>query len=124
MFGIKLRKLIKDLTKEVDDLRRELAQRQSLVEKNTELYSRNTQLTSKNRKLTKKVREQTEADLFFASAKIQKDLLDGKTKKEVEADYSRIWDYQRQLQQLQAQSSFPSWNLLQGLGNPLGWGGE
>ena len=64
--------------------------------------------------IKKQIREQTEADLFFVSAKIQKKLLDGEPKENMQDLNLQRLTYQKQLAQMAQPSSFPT--FLQGLG--------
>lgn len=121
MFGLVREKRLKELQIKYDVLQNRIDECEKIQTRNkeleTELYSLRTELTT----IKAQIREQTEGDLFFISAKIQKELLDGKTKKDIEPLYSQQIAYQNLLAQQQSNmySHYPQNSLL----SQLGFGG-
>ncbi|MDD4892407.1 MAG: hypothetical protein PHH73_00210 [Candidatus Rickettsiella isopodorum] len=91
-----------ELQTKVEVLEREYKDLQNLYDN---LILEKDRLFTKLNKTNKKVREQTEADLFFISAKIQKKLLEGKTKESIKPLIYEQRNLERLYAQQQAQSS-------------------
>lgn len=127
MFNKKLRQRITDSRKEIKELRKtkldlyrtvegKVAEGQKvLVEKNAKLEAENTELTQNFNSIKAKVREQTEADLFFTSAKICFELLKGKKEADLRPDLER----RMQLEMMAKQQVVPCYGG--GLGKLMGF---
>jgi hypothetical protein len=103
MFGLVKESRFKELKKEYDDLFLRLDNCRRIEAENNILKSENQNLNTKIVEINKKIREQIEADLYFISAKIQKKLLDGETKEQVN---------DLRLQQMALQANLAQqWNL-------------
>ena len=113
MFGLITQKKYDVLYKEHEALktRIKLLEQLSLTNRNLkqEIHSLQGQLAE----VKKQIREQTEADLFFISAKIQKKLLDGEPKANVQEPVLQQLAYQNQLALMQSPYST---SFLGGLG--------
>lgn len=119
MFGlVKESRLIK-LQKEYDELRLRLDGCREIEGKNKWLQDEINKLSNKIRDIENKVREQTEADLFFISAKIQKKLLDGEPKKNTQQLSLEQSVLQQQLA-LGQQQSYNPFYALGGISNIFG----
>ena len=122
MFNIKK---VERLEKEIIELQKERTNTFAITAENYKLKEEDTKLKTENAELKGKIRTQTEADLYFISAKIQKELLEGKKVDELQKDR----DYQLALQASLAQQQQQSYNPYSGLsailggafGRPMGW---
>ncbi len=84
MFGIKkLKEENKKLRAELLEERGNVVRSKIHAEENAKLKNVNNELVKRANKAEKQNREQTEADLYFVSAKIQKEILHGKKKEEI-----------------------------------------
>ena len=101
MFGLIKESRLKELQEEFDELKLRLDRCRETEAQNNILQGRIKVLEDNISELKKQIREQTEADLFFISAKIQKKLLDGEPKKNVENLNLQQLVYQQQLTQQQ-----------------------
>lgn len=121
MSNRKLKEKIREQEEKIKRLECGNRRLEELGRTNAKLKSDLASLRSELTIAKKKIREQTEADLFFVSAKIQKELLEGKTKEEVRPLYEQQGRlYQEWLAQGQQQMGSP---LLSGLlGRGLGQG--
>lgn len=90
---------------EIKTLKDERLKSYKIANENQELRAANTELTDKINKLSTQIREQTEADLFFVSAKICFELFKGKPKKEIKSQLERQGELQRFLLQEQARAA-------------------
>ena len=106
MFNRKLKEKIREQEEKIKKLEWENNHLKELGKDNAELKSKLNSLRSKLTNTKKKIREQTEADLFFVTAKIQKELLEGKTKEEIAPLYAQLQGLQQSHleQQQQGQS--------------------
>lgn len=116
MFGLVRESRLKELQKEYNELKLRLDRAREIEGQNQILQNEIQQLNNKIIELEKQIREQTEADLFFISAKIQKKLLEGEPKENINDLRLQQFAYQQQLQQM---SNYQSWSLLQAIGSPL-----
>src|SRR3990167_212978 len=91
---------IEELTKEKRDLIYQLADYDKIKKERKELGDVNTKLIDEINSIKLKVREQTEADIFFTCAKVQKELLEGKTEIQVNEDYHYVRSMQVMLAQV------------------------
>ena len=114
MFGLVSEKRYNTLTKEYEELKAKIRALEQLSASNSILRGEIATLQGQLVEVKKCLREQTEADLFFISAKIQKNLLDGKPKENVDVLYLQQ-AYQQQLAAMQQQSFYGN-SFLQGLG--------
>ena len=114
MFGLVTQKKLDKLQKEYDELSLRLDKCREVEAKNKiqqeEIYS----LTSQLNALKFQIREQTKADLFFISAQIQKKLLEGEPKENMQDLRLQQIACQNMLSQQQQQFCQPS--FLSGLG--------
>lgn len=78
------KKKIQELERKIRDLEYELERRKELIDKNSELTIKNAELTTTLNQAKAQIRKQTEADIYFASAKIMKELENGTKKKELQ----------------------------------------
>lgn len=104
MFNKKLKAEIKELKYEIERLTEKNEKLKPLEVKNAKLDRENSKLSRSNNDIKDKLRKQTEADLFFTSAKICMDLLNGKK----EIDMIGRLNYQRALQDQSQQAQTPS----------------
>ena len=121
MFGLVRESRLKTLQKEYDELRLRLDKCREIEGQNEGLRKEINNQTTRIKELKGQIREQTEADLFFTSAKIQKKLLDGEPKENVRDLVLAQNLYQQNLaaqQQPAYQSSI--FSLFGGLGNIYG----
>jgi DNA primase large subunit len=112
MFGLVTKKRLEELQEKYDSLQRRIEDCIRIENKSKEL---NDEINLLNRKITElkgQIREQTEADLFFVSAKIQNKLLDGEPKK-------NVYDLGLQQLALQQQMQQQSYNPGQSFGGGL-----
>jgi DNA primase large subunit len=116
VFGLVRESRLKELQKEYNELKLRLDRAREIEGQNQILQNEIQQLNNKIIELEKQIREQTEADLFFISAKIQKKLLEGEPKENINDLRLQQFAYQQQLQQM---SNYQSWSLLQAIGSPL-----
>ena len=94
---------IEELTKEKRDLIYRLSDYDKIKKERKELVDVNMDLVDEINSIKLKIREQTETDIFFTCAKVQKELLEGKTKTQVNEDYNYIRSMQAMLAQQQSQ---------------------
>ena len=114
MFGLVSQRRFNTLEKEYEELKRKIHALEQLSIVNSSLRQEVATLQSQLAEVKKQIREQIEANLFFISAKIQKKLLDGEPKENVQDFRSQQMALQAQLAQMQQPS--PSSSFLQGLG--------
>jgi len=121
MFGLVKESRLKELQKKYDELRLRLGKCREIEERNEYLNKEINKQIARIKELEDKIREQTEADLFFTSAKIQKKLLDGEPKENVRDLVLAQNIYQQNLA-AQQQSAYqsPLYSLFGGLGNIYG----
>jgi len=125
MFGLISEKKYRKLENEFETFKSEVEAKKNFdaVGKN-QSDNRNLTLEIELRDLKIKLREQTEADLFFTSAKIMKKLLDGEPKQNVGELYDAQKTLMEQYRLAQQASPYPS-QFLQGLGlGSLPWRGK
>jgi predicted nuclease with TOPRIM domain len=84
MFGLVKESRLKDLQKEYDALKLRLENVSKIELKNSNLNNELRIIKNKLQELKTQISEQNEADLYFVSAKIQKKLLDGEKKENVQ----------------------------------------
>lgn len=82
---------------------------------NQKLHEKNAEITTAINKLNSQVREQTEADLFFASAKICFELFNGKPKEKIKSQLERQQELRMALVAQQQAMPYPA---LSGLYSP------
>src|SRR3990167_9825589 len=99
MFRLVSKKRLDVLQKEYNELKLRIDRCREIEAKNIILNDRIYQLEVELRTAKEKIREQIEADLFFVSAKIQKKLLDGEPKENVQDLRLQQLAYQAQAQQ-------------------------
>ena len=112
MFGLVTKKRLYGLQDKYDALQRWVEDCKKIENKSKEL---NDEINLLNRKITElkgQIREQTEADLFFVSAKIQNKLLDGEPKK-------NVYDLGLQQLALKQQLQQQAYNHVQSFGGGL-----
>ena len=97
MFGLISQKRFSELQKKCAELQCRLELHRDTEAKSRIVQEENTKLITEFNEVKKQVREQTEADLFFISAKIQKKLLDGEPKESVQNLYAQQGNFQEQL---------------------------
>ena len=114
MFGLVSQRRFNNLEKEYEVLKSKIKIAEQLSIVNSSLRQEVAVLQGQLAEIKKQIREQTEADLFFVSAKIQKKLLDGEPKENMQDLNLQRLTYQKQLAQMAQPSSFPT--FLQGLG--------
>ena len=114
MFGLVSEKRFNHLQKEKVELELKIKSLEGLSVANNDLRNEISLLKRELAEVKGKIREQTEADLFFISAKIQKKLLDGEPKENVQDLRLQQSLYQQQLAQMQ-QSPYGN-SFLNGLG--------
>jgi len=120
MFGLVKESRLKELQEKYVNLSRRIEWAKEKERENNQLCSELNKVIEGINNLKKQIREQTEADLFFISAKIQKKLLDGESKEKLQPDIQLQHTYQQQLAQQQAAYCSPFYSqtssFLQGLG--------
>ena len=116
MFDRKLKEIIKKQEGEIRNLECDISNLKKFGQENAQLKLDLSSLRSELITIKEKIREQTEADLFFISAKIQKELLEGKTKEEISPLHAR----QKALQQMAAQQGQSQYSGLSGFGQGIG----
>ena len=99
MFNRKLKTKIKEQKCRVFTLEREVQRLKSVELTNEALLEESLKLVNRVNKAEKKEREQTEADLFFISAKIQDEILAGKRKENIQPLILRQNEFVHQLEQ-------------------------
>lgn len=114
MFGLTTTRRYNKLQKKHDELELKLKDYYLAKGENSLLQSKIRDLENQFAEVKKQIREQNEADLFFVSAKIQKKLLDGEPKENVQDLRLAQMAYQHQLELMQ-QPPYPN-SFLQGLG--------
>jgi DNA primase large subunit len=97
---------LNNLQKEYGELKLRLEHCKEIEAKNHILENEIIVLKNKIIEIEKQIREQTEADLFFISAKIQKKLLDGEPKENIQDLTMRQLNYQQLLFQMQQASPY------------------
>ena len=103
MFGLVSQKRFDELqTKHYNQLQERIDEYNKIEVKNRELANELNSLNERLLKIEQQIREQTEADLFFISAKIQKKLLDGEPKENVQDLKLQQLASQSQLGQMQS----------------------
>ncbi len=121
MFGLVKKSNLIKLQKEYDKFQLQLDNCRKIEAQNKVLQDKIYQLELEIKTIKEKLREQIEADLFFISAKIQKKLLDGKPKENVQDLRLQQIAYQNQLAQMQQQTyPNPLYQALGSLGNIFG----
>lgn len=111
------KKRFSDLQEKYDKIQDSFVELDNLSQENKKLQTQLVELKVELQNTKQKVREQTEADLFFVSAKIQKKLLDGEPKEAVQGLLSQQQTFQNALQ-----PQYNSYNLSS-LFSMLGWRG-
>ena len=114
MFKLVSQKRLDKLQEEYNELSLRLDNCREVETKNKRQQEEIFSLTSQLKAFRFQIREQTEADLFFISAKIQKKLLDGEPKENVQDLRLQQITYPQMLGQQQQQFSQPS--FVDGLG--------
>ena len=104
MFNKKYKQAIKDQDVEIKRLITEVDKLKHFEENNKKLVNINCELVERCNKAEKQAREQTEAGLYFTSAKIQDELLHGKKKKEIDPLVAQQNNFMNQLRIQQSQS--------------------
>ena len=103
MFGRKkLQDKIDELQVEIKMVKNTQQEQRNYAIENQKLHQQNSDLVAKINKLKLQVRKQTEADLYFVSAEICSDLLNGKSEKEVKTLLEHQQSLRRSLPQQQA----------------------
>ena len=111
----KLQIEIRNQRDEIGTLKAEQQEGKAAINETQNLHRHNAELTTEINKLKEQVREQTEADLFFVSAKICFELSSGKSKKEIKTLIERQQLLQGRLAAIQQQQSPMTYYGQQGL---------
>lgn len=115
MFGLVKQKRFNDLQEKYNRLQERIDECERIQSKNKELDNEIANLKGQLFEVRKQIREQTEADLYFISAKIQKKLLDGEPKENLVDLRLAQSAYQQHLAAMQ-QQTYPQSSFLAGLG--------
>jgi hypothetical protein len=118
MLGLIRVKRFNELKEKYDKIQNDLLEAEKIFTRNKELDLEISNLRHEIIETKSKIREQTEADLFFVSAKIQKKLLEGEKKENLQPEISLSLSYQNMLEQYNRPyiSSTSSTSLLESLG--------
>jgi len=108
MFGLITEKRFDELKKERDELFARIENCKKIEENSKSINETFDQLRATIRDLESKIRKQNKADLFFVSAKIQKQLLEGKKEEELRTLINQQAFYQQELQR-QQQNIYPGY---------------
>jgi len=116
MFGLVSEKKFKELERKYVKSQARVSSLEGLEKINSQLKSHNLTLQAEINDIKKKLRSQTEADLFFECAKIQKKLMEGEKVENLQSNIERRLAYEASLQQMANQTAIPRNSLLQALG--------
>lgn len=116
MFNKKLKIKLKEQEDKIQSLNNKIENLNKIENINGEIKEINYQLVDRVNKVEKQIREQTEADLFFISAKIQDELLHGAKKEDLHTQADKQNALQGQLRQMQGEQMAMSYNTNPFLG--------
>ena len=122
MFNKKLKEEIKEKGFKIERLEAEVKQLKNLEVINKDILEVNNKLCNKLNKAEGKVREQTESDIYFSCAKIQKKLIEVGKKEDVnvEKQFMNSLLEQQRVQQMSAQMNTYYDNSFVGLRQATG----